>query len=135
MQNIIFICRWLINDGSSNQNDEMEQIFNFFRTGNRDAGLFVLVLLSRSLGFPSERLNNQTSRCSSSLYKRHTSSLTYRAVHEAVVWRVLHVHQLILGASLKASVGNHEAGPVLVHGDLGGRVVLLAQVVSRPPEV
>lgn len=135
MQNIIFICRWLINDGSSNQNDEMEQIFNFFRTGNRDAGLFVLVLLSRSLGFPSERLNNQTSRCSSSLYKRHTLSLTYRAVHEAVVWRVLHVHQLILGASLKASVGNHEAGPVLVHGDLGGRVVLLAQVVSRPPEV
>lgn len=87
------------------------------------------------LGFPSERLNNQTSHCSTSLYKRHTSSLTYRAVHEAVVWRVLHVHQLILGASLKPSVGNHEASPVLVHGDLGGRVVLLAQVVSRPPEV
>lgn len=135
MQNIIFICRWLINDGSSNQNGEMQQIFNFFQNWKQRCMIACFSSSFEKLGFPSERLDNQTSRCSSSLYKRHTSSLTYRAVHEAVVWRVLHVHQLILGASLKASVGNHEAGPVLVHGDLGGRVVLLAQVVSRPPEV
>lgn len=73
---------------------------------------------------------------SSSLYKRlNTSSLTYRAVHETVIWRVLHIHQLVLGASLKVSVGHHEARPVLVHGHFDGCVVLLAQVVPSSPEV
>ena len=60
-------------------------------------------------------------------------SLTCRTVHETVIGRVLHVHQLVLGASLEVPVRHHEAR--LVHGHLDGRVVLLAQVVSGAPEV
>lgn len=57
------------------------------------------------------------------------------AVHETVIWRVLDIHQLVLGASLEVLVSHHETGPVLVHGHLGGCVVLLPKVVSSPPEV
>lgn len=61
--------------------------------------------------------------------------LTCCAVREAVIWGVLDIHQLILGASLEVPVSHHEARPVLVHGNLDGRVVLLAKVVSSSPEV
>lgn len=64
-----------------------------------------------------------------------TGSPTCCAVHEAVIWRVLHIHQLILDVAFKVLVGHHEAGPVLVHGHLHSCVVLLAEVVSGPPEV
>lgn len=67
--------------------------------------------------------------------QRATRFPTCCAVQQAVVWGVLHVHQLILDVAFKVIVGHHEAGPVLVHGHLHSCVVLLAEVVSGTPEV
>lgn len=67
--------------------------------------------------------------------QRSTRCPTCCAVQEAVIWRVLHVHQLVLDVAFRVLVGHHEAGAVLVHGHLHSGVVLLAEVVSGPPEV
>lgn len=56
-------------------------------------------------------------------------------VHEAVIRRILKVHQFVLSGLPEALVADCEACAVLVHGDLDGSVVLLAEVVSGLPEV
>lgn len=61
--------------------------------------------------------------------------LTRLVVAYAVVRGILKVHQVVLGGSLELAQRLGEACAVLVHNDLHGAVVLLAQVVARLPEV
>lgn len=56
-------------------------------------------------------------------------------VPDAVVWRVLEVHQVVLAGPLEVGVSGGEAGAVLVHHHLHGAVVPAPQVVARAPEV
>lgn len=98
-----------------------------FRRSSGSTFYWCLVYLSVLIWNPCRALARPGQRC--------TRCPTCCAVHEAVIWWVLHEHQLVLDVALKVLVGHHEAGPVLVHGHLHSCVVLLAEVVSGPPEV
>lgn len=62
-------------------------------------------------------------------------SLTCCTVRETVIWWLLDIHQLVLGAPIEVLVRNHKTCPILVHGHLDGCVVLLVEVVSSLLEV
>ena len=69
------------------------------------------------------------------MLRTHIVSPTCCFVHETVIWRILKVHQVVLGGLPKVLVGHGKACAILVHGDLDGPVVLLAEVISSLSEV
>ena len=56
-------------------------------------------------------------------------------VSDAVIWRVLEVHQVILAGLFEVCVCRGEAGAVLVDGHLHGAAVLPSEVIASASEV